>query len=135
MGCRTRRILSSLFFLAVGAFAQTPDQVKWSLNLEPSTVAPGAKVLARLAGSIDPGWHVYSMTTAAAIPTTVKVAANAAVEKFRVFQASPKKAFDQNFNLETETYENVAAFLIELQLKPDAAAGSSEISAEVRYQT
>jgi thiol:disulfide interchange protein DsbD len=121
--------------VGLAAFAQAPNQVKWSLTLEPASAAPGSKVLAHLEGAIDAGWHVYSMTTAAAIPTTIKVAPNAAVEKFRVFQAPPKKAFDQNFNLETETYEGAARFVIELQLKPDAAAGPSEVSAEVRYQT
>jgi len=139
MGCRTRSILSWLVWVALGvvlpAFAQTPNQVKWSLTLDPASAAPGSKVLGHLEGAIDPGWHVYSMTTAAANPTTIKVAPNAAVEKVRIFQAPPKRAFDQNFNLETETYEGAARFIIELQLKPDAPAGPSEVSAEVRYQT
>jgi len=91
--------------------------------------------MARLEGQIDPGWHVYSTTSEGAIPTTIKVAGNAAVEKVRVFQAPPKKAYDPNFQLDTETYEGSAVFLLELQLKPDAAAGASEISAEVRYQS
>ncbi len=120
--------------LALPAAAQQQN-VKWSLSLEPASAAPGSKVLAHLAGAIEPGWHLYSMTTAAAKPTTIKVAPNSAVEKVRVFQAAPKKAFDANFQLETETYEGAASFLIELQLKPDAPAGASEISAAVRYQT
>ncbi|MGA2591774.1 MAG: cytochrome c biogenesis protein CcdA [Bryobacteraceae bacterium] len=115
--------------------AQGPNNVNWSLSLEPATASPGSKVLARLEGKIDPGWHLYSMTTAAAIPTTVKAAANAAVDKVRVFQAPPKKSYDPNFQMETETYEGSAVFVLELQLKPDAAAGASEVSAEVRYQT
>ena len=121
--------------LALPAVAQGPNNVKWSLSLEPRAAAPGSKVLARLEGQIDPGWHLYSMTSAGAIPTTIKVAANAAVEKIRVFPAPPKKAYDPNFQLDTETYEGSAVFLLELQLKPDAAAGASEVSAEVRYQT
>ena len=75
------------------------------------------------------------MTSAGAIPTTVKLAPNAAVEKVSVFQSPPKKAYDPNFQLDTETYEGSAAFLLELHLKPDAAPGAAEISAEVRYQT
>jgi thiol:disulfide interchange protein DsbD len=75
------------------------------------------------------------MTTEAAIPTTVKVAPNPAIEKIEVFQAKPKRAFDKNFNLDTETYEGAAAFAIELQLKPDAPKGPVEISTDVRYQT
>ena len=40
-----------------------------------------------------------------------------------MFESPPKKAYDPNFQLETETYEGSAVFLLELQLKPDAAAG------------
>ncbi|MGA3042164.1 MAG: cytochrome c biogenesis protein CcdA [Bryobacteraceae bacterium] len=134
MGGRTRSFLG-LLLLALPGLAQGPHNVQWSLSLDPAAAAPGSKVLAHLEGRIDAGWHVYSMTSAGAIPTTVKVAANAAVEKVRVFQSPPKEAYDPNFQLDTETYEGSAIFLLELQLKPDAAAGASEISAEVRYQT
>jgi thiol:disulfide interchange protein len=136
MGRRARRLLALLIFaLGADAFAQGPNQVHWSLSLDPASTPAGSKVLAHLHGAIDTGWHVYSMTTAAAIPTTIKLVPNPAVAKVRVFQAPPKKAFDRNFNLETETYEGAADFLIELQVEPGAPAGSSEISAEVRYQT
>ena len=145
MGCRTRRVLgvaqallpaaSALLSMQILLLGQGPNNVNWLLSLEPATTSPGSKVVARLEGRIDPGWHLYSMTTAAAIPTTVKVAANSAVDKVRVFQAPPKRAYDPNFQMDTETYEGSAVFLLELQLKPDAAAGASEVSAEVRYQT
>src|ERR1017187_6188275 len=130
--CKTLLLLAALPALGL---AQGPNNVQWSLSLEPAAAAPGSKVLARLEARIDPGWHVYSTTSAGAIPTTIKVAANAAVEKVRVFQAPPKKAYDPNFQLDTETYEGSAVFLLELQLKPDAAEGAAEISAEVRFQT
>jgi thiol:disulfide interchange protein len=139
MGYRTRRLLDpillSLALLVLPAAAQGPNNVTWSLSLQPVPAAPGSKVLARIEGRIDAGWHVYSMTSAGAIPTTIKVTPNAAVEKVRIFQAPARKAYDPNFQLDTETYEGSAVFLLELQLKPDAAAGSSEFSAELRYQT
>ena len=134
-GRRCRKLLPLLAALPALALAQGPNNVQWSLSLEPAAAAPGSLVLARLEARIDPGWHVYSTTSAGAIPTTVKMAANAAVEKVRLFQAPPKKAYDPNFQLDTETYEGSAVFLLELRLKPDAAAGASEVSAEVRYQT
>jgi thiol:disulfide interchange protein DsbD len=130
-----RRCKTLLLLAAFPALAQGPNNVQWSLSLEPAAAPPGSLVLARLEARIDPGWHVYSTTSAGAIPTTVKMAANAAVEKVRIFQAPPKKAYDPNLQLDTETYEGSAVFLLELHLKPDAAAGASEISAEVRYQT
>ena len=98
MGCRTRRVLGGLLLilplLVLPAMAQGPNNVKWSLSLEPASAAPGSKVLARIEGQIDPGWHLYSMTSAGAIPTTIKVASNAAFEKVRIFQAPAKKAYD-----------------------------------------
>ena len=140
MGCGTRRVLGWLLLgmpqlAAWPAQAQGPNNVQWSLSLDPATAAPGSKILARIEGRLDAGWHLYSMTSAGAIPTTIKLAANAAVEKMKVFEAPPKKAFDPNFQLDTETYEGSAVFLLELQLKADAAAGASEISADVRFQT
>jgi thiol:disulfide interchange protein len=51
-----------------------------------------------------------------------------------VFEPPPKRAFDPNFNLDTETYEDAPVFLIEIATKKDAAPGASEIAADVRYQ-
>jgi thiol:disulfide interchange protein DsbD len=126
-----------LLLLAAGSsFAEKLDPAKWSLELQPATAAPGSTVLARLEAKIEPGWHLYSLTTprGGPIPTTIRLDDNAAVESFRVFEPQPKRAFDPNFNLDTETYEGEPVFLIEIQTKTDAAAGSLEIAAEVRYQ-
>jgi thiol:disulfide interchange protein DsbD len=119
--------------LVFGAFAQ--DQVKWDLAVEPGSAAPGAKVLARMTGHIDAGWHIYSMSTAAAIPTTIQLAPNSVVERYRILQPQPKRAFDSSFGADTETYDREVAFLVELQLKKDAPAGPVEISVTARYQT
>lgn len=117
-------------------FAQKLNPVKWSLELQPAAAPPGSKISARLEAKLDPGWHLYSPTTprGGPNPTTIHVAENPAVAAFRVFEPPPKRAFDPNFNLDTETYEGSAAFLIEVELKKDAPAGTSELTAEVRYQ-
>src|ERR1700691_6208906 len=103
MGCRTRRLLGLvahapvlLLLMALQALAQGPDNVNWTLSLQPASAAPGSQVLARLESRLAAGWHLYSMTSAATIPTTVNLAPNAAVENVRIFQASPKKAFAPN---------------------------------------
>ncbi len=129
--------LFPILLLAAGAgFAEKLDPAKWSLELQPAAAVPGSKVLARLEAKIEPGWHLYSLTTPAGgpIPTTIRVADNAAIERFRVFEPKPKRALDPNFNLETETYEGEPAFLIEIETKKDAASGPAEMVAEVRYQ-
>ena len=73
------RAAGLLLLLFAAAFAQRPDPVKWSLSLEPSSAAPGSKVLGRLTAKIDPGWHLYSLSTPKGpIPTTVRLLENPA---------------------------------------------------------
>jgi thiol:disulfide interchange protein DsbD len=127
------RRLPILLLCAASAAAQQ-NQVRWSAEVEPAKAPPGATVLLKLKGAIEPGWHLYSMTTAAAIPTKVQLTPAEAVQSFRVLQPKPKRAYDPNFQLDTETYEKQVVFLIETALKQDAAAGEVELTASVRYQ-
>jgi len=133
---KAARFLLTLLLAVGSSFAEKLDPAKWSLELQPAAAAPGSKVLARLQAKIEPGWHLYSLTTPAGGPirTTIRLDDNAAVESFRVFEPQPKRAFDPNFNLDTETYEGEPVFLIEVHTNKGAAAGSVEIAAEVRYQ-
>ena len=127
-----------LFLLARGLLAQLApgDQhVAWKLSLEPAAVPAGGKVLVRMAGHIDEGWHLYSMSTPAAIPTKIQLAPSPAVAKFRALQPPPKRSFDANFNSDTETYEGDVAFLLEVELKKDAPVGAAELAVSARYQT
>jgi thiol:disulfide interchange protein len=129
-------LILGLFLVDGSARAEKLDPAKWSLDLQPATAAPGSKVVARLAAKIEPGWHLYSLTTPAGGPiaTTVRILDNSAVARFRVFEPTPKRALDPNFNLETETYEGAPVFLIEIETKKEAVAGPVEVVAEVRYQ-
>ena len=131
---RMKPAIFGLFFLACGLFAQD-QHVTWKLSVEPPAAPPGAKVLLRMAGHIEEGWHLYSMSTPAAIPTKIQLAPNPAIEKVRALQPKPKRAFDANFNSDTETYEGDVAFLLEFELKKDAPAGPTELSVSARYQT
>ena len=125
------------FLLACCAFAQGigSNQVKWSMAIQPASAAPGAKVLARMTGKIDPGWHLYSLSTPGAIPTTIQLAPNAVVERYRILQPPPNRKYDPNFQTDTETFENQIDFLLELELNKDAPAGAVELAATARYQT
>ena len=124
----------ALFLLARGLFAQD-QHVTWKLSVEPPAAPPGGKVLVRMAGRIEDGWHLYSMSTPAAMPTKIQLAPNPAVASVRALQPQPKRTFDANFNADTETYEGDVAFLLEVELKKDAPAGPTELSLSARYQT
>ena len=120
---------------ALCAWGQKPGQVEWSLAVQPAAAAPASKILARLSARLEPGWHLYSFSTPAAIPLTAKLPDQSPLASFRVFQPKPKRAFDPNFNSDTETYEGEVTFLIEAQLRPDLPPGPAEMSLNLRYQT
>lgn len=116
--------------------AQRLDPVKWGLSVEPAKVPPGGAFLARLTATIEPGWHLYSLSTPAGgpIPTTLRLADNPSVARYRIYQPPPKRTFDPNFKLDVEAYENRVEFLLEVELRSDAPAGPLELAAQARYQ-
>ncbi len=131
---RLAAVAALLMALAAGALrAQKLDPVRWSLAVD-SPAAPGATVAARLTASIDPGWHLYSLSTPKGpIPTTVRIAGSPAVAAYRIYQPQPAVKFDPNFQADTETFDNQAVFWIAVELAKDAA-GTVELTAQVRYQ-
>lgn len=130
--------LSAAALLSAQTDAPKPklDPVKWALRLEPEAAAPSQKVLGRLTATIEPGWHLYSLSQprGGPIPTSVKLAPSPAVAKLALYEPEPKVKVDPNFKLETSTYETSAEFLLEVELASGAPAGSAELTAQIRYQ-
>ncbi len=129
-------ILASITLSLKAAQQTGPDPVQWSLALKQASVKPGGTVLAALTATIQPGWHMYSMTTplGGPNPTTVTLADNPAVASVKVFQPKPDRQMDTAFKLETETFEKQLPLVLEITAKPDAAPGSVNLEAQVRYQ-
>ncbi len=130
-----RRVALALLLAAAGtASAQHLDPVKWSLTVEPAAAAPGAKVVAHLHAAIEPGWHLYGLATPPpSRPTHIQLTGTAIGESVTIYAPEPKRAFDQNFNIETQTYEGAIEFLLQTTLKTDAAPGPAELAAAMRY--
>ena len=53
---------------------------------------------------------------------------------FRLYQPPPSRKFDPNFNIEAETFDEKAFFLIEIELSKILEPGSVELTAASRYQ-
>ncbi len=116
------------------AFAQNP--VNLSARLEPTQLKPGEKAKFVLTVALDPGWHLYSLEQKPP-PRSTRIA----FEEGGVFlqdgtlQApKAKKAFDPNFQIETETYEGAVNFTIPVRVKPDAVAGAQKAMAKITFQ-
>lgn len=131
-----RHLLVSFFALASLAIA-AEDPVQWALTFDSKSAAPGSHVLAKFTGTIQPHWHVYSMTTppGGPNPTTAGIADNPAVAGFKIYQAKPVRKLDPSFGIDTETFSGQYQLLFDIELKKDAAAGPANITANVRYQS
>ncbi len=127
----------ALFLLSLLPLAAAEDPVQWALTLDSKSAAPGSHVLAKLTGTIEQGWHVYSMTTppGGPNPTTAKIADNPAVASFRIYQAKPERKLDPSFGIDTETFSGQYQLLIDIELAKSAAVGTADVTANVRYQS
>jgi len=123
------------FFVVVSAFGAAQDPVQWKLTFDSPSAPPGSKILGHLAAKIEPGWHLYSLTTPRPpIATTAGLEDNPAVAGFKVYQPKAIVKLDPSFNVNTETFGEEVTFLYEIELKKDAPAGPVELTAQVKYQ-
>lgn len=127
---------AAVFFVAiVSAFGAAQDPVQWKLSFDSQSAAPGSKILGHLTAKIEPGWHLYSLTTPRPpIATTAALAESPSVAGFKVYQPKAIVKLDPSFNVNTETFGEEVTFLIEIELKKDAPVGPAELTAQVRYQ-
>jgi thiol:disulfide interchange protein DsbD len=123
-------------FVAAALGRAAEDPVQWTLTLEPSKAPPGSHVLAKFSATIQPGWHLYSLTTpkGGPIPTTSSLADSPVMSGFKVYQPKPERKLDPNFGIDTETFAEQVTLLFDVELKKDAPAGPADITAQVRYQ-
>jgi thiol:disulfide interchange protein/peroxiredoxin len=121
---------ASLLLFCGCALAQ--QHAQFSVQTDSPSVPPGGKTLARVTAKIDSGWHLYSGSSPAGIPISFQAAPP---YKLRLLQPPPKRAFDPVVNGDTETYENEVAFLLEIAVPKDAAAGPATAAVSSRYQS
>lgn len=125
--------------LAVGTvalYAQSPeDVVRWKVDTAGQQVDAHGTFRAHLHAEIGSGWHIYAPTQQAGGPVAMSVTVPQG-QPFTVGGALessvPHKAHDENFDMETETYEGAADF--NLPVKAGAATGAAMLLLDVRYQ-
>jgi thiol:disulfide interchange protein len=130
------KLLLASILISGSLNAQRLDPVQWSLSTEAAKAPPGATIPLKLTAKLEEGWHLYSLTTppGGPNPTTAVIAENAAVAGTKIYQPKPERKFDPNFNIDTETFDKEAVFLLDTSIKKDAAVGPLDLIAQVRYQ-
>ena len=127
------RLFSVVLLTCALAFAQKLDPVLWKAEAQPTAAAPGGTVLIKLTATIEPGWHLYSLTTPRpSIPTTVKLADNAVFASADAYQLKPAIKVDPN-GAQAEQFVSEAVLYLKAALKPDAPAGPATIDVQIRY--
>jgi hypothetical protein len=119
----------------VVALSQTPaDIVKWSASI-PRTATSAPLLSASISAHIAAGWHIYAPTQAPGGPTAMTFR----IPEGQPFSlvgdpksAPPIRKRDENFQMETESYVNVAKFT--LSIKKASAKSTSAVPIDVRFQ-
>ncbi len=121
----------------IPALAQPLDPVSWTLSSQLDSAPPGTTVPLRFTATIDPGWHVYSLTVppgGLVNATRVSVEDNPAIASYEIYQPEPERKLDETIGLNTELYENQLELWIPVTLSDDAS-GDVTIVAEAWYQS
>ncbi|HWQ31515.1 MAG TPA: cytochrome c biogenesis protein CcdA [Blastocatellia bacterium] len=133
---QTGLMLTLLLSVSALIYSQRLNVVAWSGKLDKAQVRPGEKAKLVLTAKIDPGWHLYSLTQPPP-PRATKIAlADGApfVMDGNAQQSKPVKAYDPNFQIETETFENTATFTVPVKAAADVTPGPQKLIAKVTFQ-
>lgn len=112
-----------------------PDTVSWSVA--PHEAKAGGKLALTLRGTVQDGWHVYSLKQAPDGPTPLLVslgANNAIAADGAATESKPVKQHDPAFGLDTQFYEHAFTLTVPVRFKPQAA-GQQVVPVNVRFQT
>jgi thiol:disulfide interchange protein DsbD len=125
----------ALLLTAMCASAQ--DRVEWSAKGPEKSLKTGEKFAVMLTAKISDGWHMYSFTQPPGGPSTSQ-ATLAPKQPFKqagsVGGPPPHKAYDPNFEIETESYEETATFNLPLVVEANAPPGTQNVAIDVRFQ-
>ena len=113
------------------------NPVSWSTVSMKKSVRPGQEFTVMVSAGINPGWHIYSISQASGGPTPTSITVPGkqpfALTGF-VIGPVPHSAYDQNFQLETETYQQAASFKIPLIAAKTLKTGLNSVAIDVRFQ-
>jgi cytochrome c biogenesis DsbD-like protein len=112
-----------------------PETVSWSIA--PQAAKAGGKLLLTLRGTVQDGWHVYSLKQAPDGPTPLLVSLGASdviAAEGAVTESRAVKQRDPAFGLDTQFYEHAFTLTVPVRLKPQVA-GQQVVPVNVRFQT
>jgi thiol:disulfide interchange protein len=136
-GARIAMALAAMLVAAASpVFAQNP--IHWSIAAsEKALIVAGDTFSVDVIAQIDPPWHLYAPTQppGGPVPLVFNVPFSQPFSQLGEIEFPlPKVAPDPNFNIETQFYEENAAFTVPIQVE-NAKPGRHTLSILVTYQT
>jgi thiol:disulfide interchange protein len=125
-----------LITMAIGAPCQE-HPAQWTAAAPGKAIHPGEKFSVGLSAKISSGWHMYSITQPPGGPTTTVITVPA-TQPFRldgqISGPPPLIAYDANFEMNTETYEDHPEFTVPVSLSSNAHTGDQKLAIDVKFQ-
>jgi thiol:disulfide interchange protein len=131
-------VLAGIFVSRTARAQEHPIQIVAELRFTHTVYARGDETGVIIATAIPSGWHLYSLTQppGGPIATTINVGPSSVVRKFGAIKSPvPIIAPDPNFGIESEWYQDEAAFIVPLKVAPDAPLGPTTLVVRIGYQT
>jgi thiol:disulfide interchange protein len=138
------RSVATIGFLALATFVSVAraraqeEPVTWSIRrASAAAVRPGSTMTLRVVAAIEDGWHIYSVTQGPGgpAPTSIMLPERQPFVRDGAIRApAPHRAFDPNFEIETEFHEESTAFEVPVRVAAEARAANHELTVRVRFQ-
>ena len=110
---------------------------QWYAGAPGKALHPGEKFSVKLSARISSGWHMYSITQPSGGPATTVITIPT-TQPFRldgqINGPVPHTAYDANFEMNAETYEDGAEFVIPVAVASSTSAGEQKLAIDVRFQ-
>lgn len=117
--------------------AKPDNPVAWTVSAPAQKLTAGRAVSVQLAGKIDKGWYIYSLTQKAGGPTPMTVTV-APTPPFHVEGdvAGPKPVvvYDKEFGIDTERYQDAPTFNVPVAVASLPTTPANELQMKVRFQ-
>lgn len=124
--------------LAVVSPVSAQNPIHWSIAAsEKALIVAGDTFSVDVSARIDPPWHLYAPTQppGGPVPLSINIPFTQPFSQLGEIEFPlPKVAADPNFNIETQFYEEHAAFTVPIQVE-SAKPGRHTLSVMVTYQT
>lgn len=125
-----------LLAVTICANATTLNPVAWVASVVPQQVTPGGTLVLQLRAVIEPGYHLYSMTTPSGGPirTRFRVNVPTGITASAVRQPKPDTDWDSTLDVKVETFSGTTVFLVPLLVARSLPEGNYEVEVVAKYQ-